>query len=142
VIKKPSEIRKGFISSELASNMLNTFLNTNADDCNQMSITELLQDCAKAPDAGGVVKCSDDLQQKSCGFVQSKVESIFGQTLGLWGVKYIFQAFFNLNNPTLLFESVSNFDSSYKCLEKKSKLFPIPVEASTITMYVKLDICQ
>lgn len=138
VIKKPSEVRKGFISTEIASNMLNTFLNTNADDCNQMTMTELLQDCARAPDAGGVVQCSDT--QKSCSFVRSKAISIFEQTLDTWNIKYIFLAY--LNPSQQLFQA-SNLPDTTACIEKKSRLFPMPVDpTSTITMYVKLDICQ
>ena len=52
VLKTPTDYRKGFVSSELASNMLNTFLRTAAPKCSQLSMTELLQDCAQS--GGGV----------------------------------------------------------------------------------------
>jgi len=48
VLRTPVDYRKGFVSSELASNMLNTFLKTAAKDCSQLTMTELLQDCVRS----------------------------------------------------------------------------------------------
>lgn len=132
VLKAPTDYRKGFVSSELASNMLNTFLRTGAVECSQLTMTELLQDCAQSGggEGFGVVTCGNG--DDSCKFVKSSAAKIFEDTLGKWGVKYQFLAYTNQQSP---FISIGSGCRG----EKKSKLFPIPT--STTTLYTKLDIC-
>src|SRR3989344_8240012 len=75
IVKAPADYRKGFVSSELASNMLNTFLKTAAKDCSQLTMTELLQDCAQ----GRGIICENG--QDSCKFIESTAKDIFSKTL-------------------------------------------------------------
>ena len=70
VLKTPVEYRKGFVSAEIASNMLNTFLKTAAKDCSQLTMTELLQDCAQ----GKSITCGT---VHSCEFVELTAKKIF-----------------------------------------------------------------
>ena len=126
VIKAPTEYRKGFVSSELASNMLNTLLKTSAKDCSQLTMTELLQDCAQSRS----IIC--DNGQDSCKFVESTSKNIFENTLDKWSMEYEFLAYTDANQPLLKLGKPCRS-------EKRSKLFPIPI--STATMYAKLDIC-
>ncbi len=133
--KTPTDYRKGFVNSELASNMLNTFLKTSSGaECSQLTMTELLQDCGQ----GGEICCtncnnddtSDDV--KSCEFVRTKAIYIFGQTFDKWNMKYEFLAYADQNNPRITIGA--------RCTgEKQFKMYPIPIKAGT--MYVKLDIC-
>lgn len=126
VLKSPTEYRTGFVSSELASNTLNTFLKTSAAECSQLTMTELLQDCAQAES----ITC--DNGQSSCSFVNSTAKSILSKTLGIWGMRYEFLAYTDAKLPLIKI--------GQQCRgEKKSKLFPIP--ATTTTIYAKLDIC-
>ena len=126
VLKTPTDYRKGFISAELASNMLNTLLKTAAKDCSQLTMTELLQDCAQ----GKGVICGNG--QDSCQFVESTSRDIFKKTFDKWNMKYEFMAYVDINLPLI---KVGN-----RCTaEKKSKVFPIPI--SRTTMYTQLDIC-
>ena len=125
VLKTPVEYRKGFVSAEIASNMLNTFLKTAAKDCSQLTMTELLQDCAQ----GKSITCGT---VHSCEFVELTAKKIFKDTLDKWSMKYEFLAYTDAKNPSVKIGNACR-------AEKKSKLFPIPV--STATMYVKLDIC-
>ena len=126
VLKTPTEYRKGFVSAELASNMLNTFLKTAAKDCSQLTMTELLQDCAQ----GRGITC--DNGQDSCKFVESTADKIFEDTLDKWNMQHEFLAYTNINTPLMRIGKACKS-------EKRSKLFPVPI--STATMYVKLDIC-
>ena len=126
VLRTPTEYRKGFVSSELASNMLNTFLKTAAKDCSQLTMTELLQDCAQ----GRSIAC--DNGQNSCKFVESVAKKIFEATLEKWNTNYEFLAYTDINSPLIKLGKPCR-------AEKRSKLFPIPI--STATMYTKLDIC-
>ena len=126
VLKAPTEYRKGFVSSELASNMLNTLLKTAAKECSQLTITELLQDCAQARS----ITC--DNGQDSCKFVESTANYIFDQTFDKWNMQYEFLAYTDISSPLIKIGKPCKAD-------KRSKLFPIPISAAT--MYTKLDIC-
>lgn len=126
--KKPTEFRKDFLSSEMASNMLNTFLKTNAASCSQLTMTELLQDCGQA--TGGSILCDDG--KYSCKYVNATAQEIFDKTFKKWNVNYYFLAYTDKGNP--------NIEFGEQCKgEKISKLFPIPT--NTGSMYVQLDIC-
>lgn len=145
--KTPTDYRKGFVSTELASNTISTFLDTNADDCSQMTMTELLQDCALFGVGGkcvdrdityGCIKCTNPNEEYSCEFIKSNAISIFSQTLDRWNLRYIFLSYIDANSPFITIDK-----SGGLCKEKKSKLFAVPVDpTSAITMFVKLDICQ
>ncbi|MBI3035510.1 hypothetical protein HYY71_04250 [Candidatus Woesearchaeota archaeon] len=126
VLKTPADYRKGFVSSEIASNTLNTFLRTAAKDCSQLTMTELFQDCAQAR---GII-C--DNGQDSCRYAESTARNVFEGTLDKWNMKYEFLAYTDIKQPLV---KIGNLCKA----EKRSKLFPIPI--STATMFVKLDIC-
>lgn len=125
-LQTPTNYRKGFVSSELASNMLNTFLKTAAKDCSQLTMTELLQDCAQARS----ISCGNG--QESCRFVESTAKKIFENTFDKWNMQYEFLAYTDINSPLIRLGKACK-------AEKRSKLFPIPINSAT--MYTKLDIC-
>ena len=126
VVKAPTEYRKSFVTAELATNMLNAFLKTSAKDCSQLTMTELLQDCAQAKS----IIC--DNGEDSCKFVDSTARKIFSATFDKWSVQYEFRAYTDINSPLIKIGSQCKAD-------KRSKLFPIPISAAT--MYTNLDIC-
>lgn len=126
VIKSPTEYRKGFVSAELASNMLSTFLKTASKDCSQLTMTELLQDCAQARS----ISC--DNGQDSCKYAESTANHVFENTFDKWNMKYEFLAYTDANQPFIKIGKPCR-------AEKRSKLFPIPIISAT--MYAKLDIC-
>lgn len=126
VVKAPVDYRKGFVSAELASNMLNTFLKTAARECSQLTMTELLQDCAQAKS----IVCDND--QDSCQYVGSTAQNIFSRTLNKWNVKYEFKAYVDATSPLITVGVSCQAD-------KRSKLFPIPINGAS--MYTQLDIC-
>jgi len=127
MVKKPAEFKAEFTQSQLASNMLNTFLKSNTKDCAGMSITELLQDCGQ----GQSVYC--DNGQISCAYVKDAAADIFNKTLESWNLKYQFLVYFQNENPII--------ELGKECVgNKKSKIFPIPTAAKTL--YTRLDICS
>lgn len=126
VLKSPTDYRKGFISSELASNMLNTFLKVSSKDCSHLTMTELLQDCAQ----GKSIVC--DNGEDSCKFAELTAKKIFEATFDKWNMNYEFLAYTDANSPLIKLGK--------RCkVEKRSKLFPIPTNIAT--MYTKLDVC-
>ena len=135
-IKKPVDYRKDFVRSETASNILNTFLNTNARDCSQLTMTELLQDCAQ----GRGIICPNN--QDSCQYVEATASEIFTKTLDAQNYKYEFLACVNYDSTTSRCNDLNSglIKLGNQCTgQKDSKIFPIPINSGT--MYVKLDIC-
>ena len=125
VLKNPANFRKSFTSSEMASNMLNTFLKTHSEDCRKLKMSELMQDCAK----GSTITCDDG--KDSCSYAEDAAMSIFSNTFDKWDVNYHFTAFTE-DGPRII-------DIGDSCAgEKKSKTFFVP---GTVTISVKLDIC-
>ena len=126
LLRKPTDYRNPFITAELASNMLSTFLKTAADDCSMLTMTELLQDCAQ----GKAIVCNNG--QDSCSYVASTASYVFSQTFDKMNMNYEFLTYYNENSPLIRLGKTCT-------AEKRSKLFPIPI--SSATMYAKLDIC-
>ena len=133
--KQTEDVRSSFTNSEEASNFLNTFLKTSAKDCRQLSMTELLQDCAQ----GNGLIC-DNLED-SCAFVKSAANTIFLGTLGAEKKKYGFLACSNFNVKEIKCDSTPLVEVGSPCpAQKKLKIFPIPINSGTI--YAKLEICN
>lgn len=128
-LNKPSQSRNDFISSELASNTINTFLKTSAKDCSQLTMSELLYDCAR----GTELICNDAANSDSCRYVKLTADEVFMKTFDQWKVKYEFLAYVDINSPLV--------ESGEECKgEKTSKIYPLPI--ATGQMFVKLDICR
>lgn len=126
VIQPQSDYRKPFVSSEMASNMLNSFLKTAAPQCSQLTMTELLGDCAQSKS----IICANG--QDSCTYVKSTAAVIFERTLEEWRIKYGFMSYTDKDNPLIVLgEGCTG--------ERRSKLFAIPT--STATVYVYLELC-
>lgn len=126
MVRKPAEFKAEFTQTQLASNMLNTFLKSKTRDCYGMSITELLQDCAQSQS----VYCENG--QLSCAYVADTAGYIFGETLEKWNLKYQFLVYFQSESSII--------NSGEECVgDKKSKIFPIPT--TTRTLYTQLDVC-
>ena len=76
VLRQPAEYKKEFTQTELASNIINTLLKTNAPDCSDLTFTELFQDCAE----GQSVSCNSDVPN-SCSYIEAKTNYILDNTL-------------------------------------------------------------
>ena len=132
VLKAPVDYRKGFVSSELSSNILNTFLKTNARECSSLTMKELIQECAQ----GTGFECQDIHGANignACKYANDTAKRILRDTLTKWNYKYELLAWRENEKPIISLGS--------SCLgEKSSKIFPIPIRAATV--YVKLDVCN
>lgn len=126
IAKEPVDYKKQFTQAEIASNTLNTFLKSASSDCNELTMTELLQDCVQSAS----IFCGNE--KVSCEYVNETASYIFENTLETWNLNYEFKTFQQEDNPIFTLGST--------CLEdKKSKTFPVPTSSGTL--FVKLDVC-
>jgi hypothetical protein len=86
--KGPSTVKKTFIESQKAANLLNTVLKTNTY-CSGATINTLLQNCAENT-ANSRIKCLPD--KDSCDFSSQTMAYIFDQTMKLWQNEYALTA--------------------------------------------------
>lgn len=128
IMKEPSDAKKRFTETQLSSNMLNTLLNTNTEDCFGMTLTELLQDCAQ----GETRSCGGS---GSCGFAEQTIRTIFGDTFDEWNIEYYFYFYLpsSTDDPIVsLGERCSG--------DKKTEQYPIPTSAGI--WVARLEICS
>lgn len=116
--------KEEYEKSMLASSMLNALLTTTST-CNELSFSQILQDCAD----DALIKCNEE---SSCAYFEQQAREIFRSTLEQWKVYYEFRAFYDKEKPIL---PLGNACAG----NKKSELFPLPAE--TGILFVKLDIC-
>jgi len=130
ILKQPSELKKSFSQSQIASNTLNTLLKTTTVGCKNTDITELLSDCALYQ--GGGIFCDDG--STSCQFANKTIKKILNDTLAKWGNNYEFLAY---TGPDVIITNIVNNGCPE---EKESKVFPISLYSVTLT--VQLYICD
>lgn len=128
-LKKPSTIKQEVAQSELATGYLSTYLGTSVAECNGLSISELIQDCA----VNGGITCPSAMGDplSSCDKAKEVASIIFSRTFDKWKVRYELRA-------SLSSQSLFKLGDACKG-QKRSKTFPIPSRAGTISL--TLDIC-
>jgi len=137
VLRKPAEYKQEYTQTELASNILSTLLRTTASECNELSFTEIYQDCAKHYPFPSSELCEvGGSPQSTCHFLNQTTKEILNQTLGNWHIKYEFNAKIKSDpNPIVSTGSCPGV--------KKHKIYPIPVDPSgQKTVSITLDICS
>ena len=84
VVKQPTDIKKAFTHKELAANTVNTLLSTTTD-CKELSIAQLLEDCAE----GALVSCPGG---DSCAYAEQVIDGILEETLVEWNKEFYYHA--------------------------------------------------
>jgi phosphomevalonate kinase len=128
--KQPSTLKKTYTYTELAANTLNAITKTNAVDCNNQEITQLLQDCASAGGYRGQIICDDGITD-SCLYVNKTIGEMLDNTLKQWNKAYNFTA----DKAGI---SIANGNCSG---ERQQKVYPIPLLDASEPMLVTLSIC-
>jgi len=126
VLKEPSDVKKTFVHSELASNMVKVLLETTTD-CKESSVKALLQDCAafKRINCDGIYSCEK---------VNDTIGIILTNTLEEWNKQYEFRAYIPGNDP------ISSYGKCAPRADRESTTYPIPTDMGTL--FVKMDICS
>lgn len=141
ITKQPSEIKKSYTRTEIAANILNSLLKTNAKDCYGMTTTQLLQDCAVNKDTPtNQVKCEND--QNSLEYVQIIIETIFNETLISWGNQsFDLKIYIDTNNNNVMDEEERILQHTNQgCSgEKEAKQSYIPTDVGIMT--INLEVC-
>ena len=136
ITQEPIKYKTEFTHAELASNILNTLLETTTDceiSNSKLSISELLQNCGQ----GGGIECNGE---SPGNYASNIIEGeIFKKTLDEWKIKYEFKVFFDESNQ-IIPPIRDKIDSEDSCTgSKNSKTYPIPTSSRVLN--VKLDIC-
>jgi hypothetical protein len=145
VILNPKQaVSKEFSESELASNFLNTLIETNAPGCSNIKFSTLFMDCAKAKK----IYCSGD---DSCTYIMKTMrDDILPTTFDEWGISYYFIASTNIEThetelssnilPEPLFNGIEEEKAWSNCeLSRKGKQQPLP---GSPPVYLSLYICS
>ena len=142
VLKGPTAYKKEFTQTELASNILSTLLKTTSSDCNDLSFTELYQDCFKDPYNPQKICYSNTWE--SCKYINITTITLLDETLGKWNIGHEFTAKTNTYPYTISIKGKDIDDKEIGCPEvKKHKVYPIPIDPSgSNTLFVSLDICS
>lgn len=129
ILKKPSvQPVQTAKESTLAANFLNVLLNTNTH-CNQRTIKELLQDCART---GGITNCGTT---NSCTFASETINTLLDTTFNQRNKAYQFSI---TGAPEVQKIQLSNG----KCTkDKEAKQHPLPVTPG-FDIILKLELCE
>ena len=147
--KKPSEAKKDFTESQMASNILSSILKTSTPGdsadllyCHKVDFTELLQDCALF----NSIICANG--QSSCEYAKDNIEIMLNKTLGKWNKAYRFKASkVGSRTGQTIFPNIvkeecddDQIGPDLMYSGRKTKLRPIPLNPGTLM--VQFDICS
>lgn len=127
MLKPSTSAKKTYTSAQLASNTLNSLVQTETGCYTDM--TTLIKDCAEFEQ----INCPGNLN--SCEFAEIEIKRILKTTLQEWNKAYRFEIYIPAYN-----EQIIN-DSYGRCIRNiKSELYPL--SAAGTTLFIKLDICD
>jgi len=130
VLKEPDDTKKSFTHKEIASNTVGTMLTTTTE-CKQLSIGQLLKDCAEGP----FITCPTG---DSCSYTEAILEDILQQTIETWNKDY----YFNVTRTNIEFGNVPDKTNPQPCPGEKITSSPcciLPTGQGPMT--ITLDIC-
>lgn len=130
-----TDYEEQFLKDTLAGNTLDAILNTRTT-CNDLTITQLLQDCAKS----GSLRCGT---QYSCEYVEDTITILLNQTLGSWKKPYYFKA--GIDAKTNSNQMTDPITIGRDCEQLPGRFYPEPQTRtrgfSGKSIDITLDIC-
>ncbi len=133
---KQVDFTKDYETNKLVESFVNTLFQTTAACIGDVTIQELLLDCARYPYSGGSITCTD--KRKSCQFANETIAYILGKTIDKWNFAngYEFVAVAPPNNEIVYYAN-GNLSAS---LGGEVEPFTLRMYPSTEDLYVYLCI--
>lgn len=147
--REPSEAKKSFTESQMASNIMSAILKTSTPldisdplYCHKVDFTELLQDCATFKS----IDCYNGMG--SCRYAETYITEMLEKTLAKWNRPYRFSAwrvggdelFPPIDTPNRVKCIKENVGPEKEYEDRKTKLSPVPLNPGTLM--VQFDICS
>ena len=136
VLKKPTDIKKTYTQTQLASNMGTALLQTETKNCRGTTITELLTDWAEWPGQYGTITCGN--YKKAGIYANETIANLLNQTFDYWRIKYQIKGYTTKGVGQELFKF-----NNLGCTDNvpgESELFFLPTDRGVLT--VKFFICS
>jgi hypothetical protein len=137
---KQVDLTRDYETNKLVESFVNTLFQTTAACTGDVTIQELLLDCARQPYSGGSIICSEDPdKRKSCEFVNGKIAFILGETIDQWGLATTGYEFIAVAPPN---EEIVYYSSGDLSLSTGGEVEPFTLRMypSTEDLYVYLCI--
>ena len=88
ILTPDDSTRETVSKAQLASSMIGAIVKTSSRCTDESEIKDLLIDCAKSPETGGTIRCSDG--RYSCKYANETINEMLDSTLGEWKKTYEF----------------------------------------------------
>ncbi len=83
--EKETPESQAYVTSTLVEAFVNTLFQTTARCTGDVTIQDLLLDCARHPYSGGSITCTDGSGRDACTFANETIGQILQETLDVWG---------------------------------------------------------
>lgn len=135
---KKDDVQKRFTDVQLATNFLNTLLDTTSG-CRGTDVADLIVDCVEhTGDEAQIIHCGD---KDSCAFSQEIIRNMTNATMNQWNQKYVFSVVAGGSPQPLSDFSFSNPPGRNACAgeqEKEEFFYP----SSQGQVKIALAICR
>jgi len=130
VMTKPVDVKKSYLHTEMAQNMLTAMMKTTTG-CKGTSLQDLLEDCGKYRE----IDCDNDPStEDSCRYANATIDMMLNNTLRKWNKIHEFNV--SIGDDTLLFFEYGNSTN----LDRERKINLIPLYPQPGSIFIKLDI--
>jgi hypothetical protein len=141
---KQVDYTQDYETNKLVESFVNTLFQTTAACTGDVTIQELLLDCARYPHTGGSITCNDDDEyapdyRQSCAFANDKIAYILENSVDQWGFADTGYEFIAIAPPNeeIVYYSRGDLEGS---LSGEVEPFTLRMYPSTEDLYVYLCI--
>jgi len=144
VKKPPATLKQDYQSSEVGYNTLAAILGTNIVDvqagtptfCHQLTVTELIQDCAENNPSYQLSCGASASPELSCEYIEKLINgTFFRETLDKWHYKYQLTIKSSVPSAPTVIKVLKNAE----CTERKRITYIVPSKIGDLEIY--LDLC-
>ncbi|PIN79539.1 hypothetical protein COV16_03600 [Candidatus Woesearchaeota archaeon CG10_big_fil_rev_8_21_14_0_10_34_8] len=134
---KQTDYTQNYETNKLVESFVNTLFQTTSGCTGDVTIQELLIDCARQPYSGGSITCNDG--RMACNYANETIAVILEDTIDTWGYESAGYEFIAVAPPNVevVYYSSGNLSSS---LSGEVEPFTLRLYPSTQDLYVYLCI--